>query len=170
MTVPCKKRQQIPDIQVRDSADQFKRAWDILNEEPLGVGVVLPQINAAAVAIELYLKCLSSEVVHTPDKLMPGVSLVTAKPEQRGHKLIEILDKIPIEHRREIEARYAAKNSTDGRTFRDVLAALNGAFMASRYSFEKDSDISKYKLSDLGSVCAILHDYVANIGVKETIT
>lgn len=166
--MPWKKHRQIPDVQVRDAADQFKRAWDLLDNKPPGSGVVLSQINAAAVAIELYLKCLSSEVVYTPDKLLPQVSVLTAKPEQWGHDLITILGKIPIEHQRAIETFYATRNSTDKRTFRDVLAALNGAFMASRYPFEKDSDITKYKLSDLGSICAILHDYVANLEVKET--
>lgn len=58
MKVPWKKRQELPNIQVRESADQFKRAWDVLDKQPAGSGLVLPQINDGAMAIELYLNQL----------------------------------------------------------------------------------------------------------------
>jgi hypothetical protein len=195
MTVDWKKRRQIPNIQIRDSADQFYHAWEILDREPPGTGVVLPQINTAAVAIELYLKCLSSEVEHTAQKLVPGVlhdsKIVEYKPEDplpdffpdfsfpdivddvvfsvsakpaMGHELIKLFGLISSEHRQAIETHYATRNTTDKHNFRTVLESLEGAFMVSRYSFEKN-DVSKYKLNDLRSVCITLHDYVDNLKI-----
>ena len=57
---------EIPNYQVKDSADQYMKVWSILNELPPGSGVLLPLINTGVVAIELYLKCMSSEYIYTP--------------------------------------------------------------------------------------------------------
>ena len=45
-----------PDSQIRAAADQYEAARQRLDMAPPGAGVVLPLINTAAVAVELYLK------------------------------------------------------------------------------------------------------------------
>lgn len=162
-------RQEIPNCQVKDAADQFMSAWTLLNKEPPGTGILLPLINAATVSIELYLKCLSSEVVFTPEGTVDNMFVVTAKPQQFGHKLVSIFEKIPKKYQTKINQNYASIFSNDSRSFKHVLKSLKGAFMQSRYPFEKEHDISNFSIKDLGNVCQFLSDFVSNTEVKETI-
>jgi hypothetical protein len=78
--VPWSKRQEIPAPQVLDAADQYEKACKLLVEQPPGSGVLLPLTNTAAMAVELYLKCLFAELMHVEDELMPEVSRVYAAP------------------------------------------------------------------------------------------
>ena len=129
--IPWRKRQEIPDAQIRDAADQYEAARKILASEPPGAGVVLPLINTAAVAIELYLKCLSAELIHTPDKDFPDVSIVTAAPTRWGHQLTTLLEELSDELKQELEAAYRAEFPSDASwTFREVLKVCEGAFAA----------------------------------------
>ena len=138
--------------------------------KPPGTGVFLPQINAAAVAIELYLKCLSSKRIYTPTEIMPEVSIVTAEPEKKGHELKKIFKKIPTENQADLKQLYKDQFPESEKDFCQALSSLEGAFMASRYSFEKDSDITSYSLSDLGNMVIFLDNYTAKLEVKEIIT
>jgi hypothetical protein len=48
-------KKQIPDPQVKDAADQFWTAADLLRAQPPGSGVLLPEIINFVLALELYL-------------------------------------------------------------------------------------------------------------------
>lgn len=164
-----KIRQEIPDSQVKDAAEQFMSAWKLLEKQPPHSGILLPLINTAAVAIELYLKCLSSEEIYTPDDQTEGGYIVTAKPQKPRHTFVEILNKIPQHYQLEIQQTYATEHANDSRTFEEVLSSLEGAFMESRYPFEKNHDITKYSINDLKNTCEFLGKYVAGINAKEAI-
>jgi hypothetical protein len=88
------RRREIPDPQVRDAADQFEAARRILDAQPPGAGVLCPLMNTAAVAIELYLKCLSAEKV--PVDAGGGWSRVSATAEH-VHGLTTLLDKVEVD-------------------------------------------------------------------------
>ncbi|MAT95785.1 MAG: hypothetical protein CL608_01350 [Anaerolineaceae bacterium] len=163
-------RQQIPNLQIKDAAEQYMHAFEILGNKPPASGILLPLMNVAAIAIELYLKSLSSEVVYTPDEQMEGISIVTAKPHKVGHELVQKFKEIPESLQIEMKQSYTSKYNSDSRSFEDVLNSLEGVFMKSRYPFEKDKNISEYSLVDLKNVCKFLNDYVADIEVTETIT
>jgi hypothetical protein len=75
-----KKQWQIPDQQIVDAADQYQDACELLAKKTPLSGVLLPQMNAAAMSIELYLKSLSAERIYTPDMEMPEVSVVSSSP------------------------------------------------------------------------------------------
>ena len=64
---PWIKRQEIPDSQILDVADQYAQAFKLLAEQPLGSGIALPMMNSAAMAVELYLKSLSAELIYVED-------------------------------------------------------------------------------------------------------
>ena|ERR1051325_693676 len=71
---PWKKRREIPDPQVQDAAEQYDDARQLLQQQPPGSGVLLPLLNMAAVAVELFLKSLSSELVCVPVDSFEGLS------------------------------------------------------------------------------------------------
>lgn len=111
MNLPWKKRREIPDPQVRDVANQFDDARLLLDAQPPESGPLLPLLNNAVVALELYLKSLGAVTVYT---LVPGFlggSIVTAEAEVKGHGLIDILETIPDDVCQSLEWAYAARHT-----------------------------------------------------------
>lgn len=172
-----KKRQEIPDPQVLDAARQYEAARRILDAaaQP-GTGVVLPLINTAAFAIELYLKSLSAEVVHEADESFPGMSRVYAQPavtNAKGHGLAGLLDKIDDDIRTALETAYAEMlqpTLENQPALREVLGCIDGAMVASRYPFERGKDVSKYKLDHLMRVPAFLDEFTRTLEPRQRIT
>ena len=161
MNLPWKKRRTIPDPQVRDAADQFDDARLLLDAQLPGSGLLLPLLNNAVVALELYLKSLGAVTVHTPVPGFPEVLIVTAKAEVKGHGLIDLLESIPDDVRQSLEQAYTARHT--GRVLRDDLKQYEGLFVASRYAFEKDNRPNKYPLPLLRDLCSFLRDFVSKM-------
>jgi hypothetical protein len=167
---PWHKRQEIPDRQIRDAADQYEAARKLLLDQPRGSGVLLPLINNATIAIELYLKSLSAQLVHTPVSNFPRLTLVTTKPSLKGHRLVALLDELPNGLIRGIEDAFAReRNAVSVTTFRQALEECEGAFADSRYPFEPGVDISAYPLSILMFCSCFLAKFVSELPSSERI-
>jgi hypothetical protein len=159
-------RQEIPDPQIRD--DQYESARKLLFAQPPGSGVLLPLINVAAIATELYLKCLSAEKVHTAAG--GGWSKVSAKPIH-GHELTELLDKVRDDVKHDLDSAFRAEPSSfRNLSFRDALKQCEGMFEESRYPFEPNGNLSKYPLDILMACSNFLQQFVAKLRTRETIT
>jgi hypothetical protein len=130
------RRQEIPDPQVRDAADQFETARQLLDAQPPGSGMLCPLMNTAAVAIELCLKCLSAEKEYTDAGR--GWSMVSATPHF-GHGLTALLDKIEGDLRDELDRAFLAEFPASWGSFRAALEQCEGTFEASRYQFEPNA-------------------------------
>jgi len=78
-TPGIKKRQQVPNIHVKDAARQYDEASDLLYRalNP-GSGLLLPFLNTTVMAIELYLKTLSATAIYKPTVWDPEMSTVHA--------------------------------------------------------------------------------------------
>lgn len=169
-TKPWRKRWEIPDAQIRDAADQYEAARKLLARQPPFSGLLLPLMNVAAVAIELYLKCLSAELVHTPDEDFPNGFIVSAAPTRWGHKLASLFAEIPDDLKRDIESEFKIGHSNvTGQTFLETLKRCDGAFAESRYPFEKGKDITKYPLGDLMLISEFFSVFVSKLPPKEYI-
>jgi hypothetical protein len=167
--VPWTKRQEIPDGHIVNAADQFEDAAELLGNQPLGSGVLLPQINVAVVSIELYLKSLSAERIYTPDADMPEMSLVSSHPAKASHQLREQFGEISKEIRDELIAAYNAKLRPELKDeLEAVLEKISGALSASRYSFERGVDVSQYSLRHLMGLAKFLREFVKSIPWRET--
>jgi hypothetical protein len=167
--MPWKKRQEIPDWHIVNAADQFEDACRLLYNQPLGSGILLPQINTAAVSIELYLKSLSAERIYTPDVDMPEMSKVSSYPAKAGHALLEQFGEISTEIRDKLVAAYNAKLRPELKDdLETALQKIDGAFSASRYSFEPGTDVSKYSLPHLMGLAKFLREFVRSIPSRET--
>jgi hypothetical protein len=159
--VPWTKRQEIPDWQIVDAADQYAAACELLDKQPPGSGVVLPQINAAAVSIELYLKSLSAERIYTEDAGMSETSVVSAYPAKASHPLREQFDEISEEIRDQLIAAYNTKLRPELKDdLETALKKIDGAFSASRYPFEPGVDVSKYSLPHHMGLAKFLREFV----------
>lgn len=157
---PWKTRQQIPDAQIKDAADQYETGRKILAAQAPGGGVLLPLMNAAAVAIELYLKCLSAELKFTSIDDDVGGYLVTATPKH-GHTLVTLLDHAPDDIRADVESEFRDRSSD--LELRDALSRCDGAFAASRYPFEHGTDLTKYPFDLLMRCSEFLAEFVAKL-------
>ncbi len=165
--VPWSKRQAIPDPQVLDAADQYEEARKLLAKQLPGSGVLLPLMNIAAMAVELYLKCLSAELIYIEDEHMPEVSRVYVAPtipNGHGHGLLALLNAMPN------EIRGSLLNAFDGELKRrwntdlqSVFAELEGAFMATRYPFEHGADFDRYDLEHLMGLSEFLSRFARSI-------
>ena len=128
---------------------------------------MLPLINTAAVAIELYLKCLSAEKVYTDAPR--GWSIVSAA-RQRGHSLTTLLDNIDGDLQQELDHAFRAEPPAfAGLSFRDAVNQCEGAFQKSRYPFEGGNDVSKCPLDLLMTCSHFLQQFVAKLHTRETI-
>jgi hypothetical protein len=165
--VPWSKRQEIPDPQVLDAADQYEEARKLLAEQPPGSGVLLPLMNTAAMAVELYLKCLSAELIHVEDEQMPEVSRVYAAPaitSGQGHGLVALLNTMPPDVRRSlINAFDAELRARWNKDLQRVLAELEGVFLATRYPFEHGIDITRYNLEHLMGLADFLGRFARSV-------
>jgi len=160
------KRQEIPDPQVRDAAVQFELARQLLWAQPVGFGLLYPLINTAAVAIELYLKCLSAEKVY--GELETGWAKVWAKPSRFDHRLIDLLERVDGDLQKELDHSFRAELSAfDGLSFRDALSRFEGAFEDSRYPYEQHRDLPKYPLDLLMAYSKFLGQFVAKLQTRE---
>ncbi|HLK65505.1 MAG TPA: hypothetical protein VKU19_18840 [Bryobacteraceae bacterium] len=134
-------------------------------------------MNAATVAIELHLKCLSADVVYTDAG--GDWSKITSTPSVRCHVLTKLLDRIDENLRdglncafREVAASLADRleqSALAGISFREALKQCEGAFEASRYPFEKKHDLTKYELELLMECSRFLYQFVMHLQPRETI-
>lgn len=167
---PWRKRQEIPNPQIRDAADQFESARSLLHDHVLhdhGSGVLCPLMHLAAVAIELYLKCLSAEEVRTDAG--GGWSIISAAPPEHTHALTKLLDKAGDDLQDELEHAWRAEPTVGALSFRDALGQCDGAFDTSRYPFEANRDLSKCPLVLLMGCSHFLQRFVGKLQTKETI-
>ncbi len=166
--VPWTKRQEIPDIQILDAADQYQRASKLLAEQPLGSIEVLPLMNTAAMAVELYLKCLSAELIYIKDDLMPEASRVYSKPAittgKEGHGLVGLLEAMPTKVRCLLNDVFdAALGASWNKDLQSVLEDLEGVFKETRYPFEPGFDITRYSHGHLVGLADFLGHFVRNL-------
>lgn len=164
-----KRRQEIPDAQIKDAADQYEEARRILSVLPPGTGVLLPELNCTLIAIELYLKSLAAERIFTPEE--DGVQLVTARSLRGGHGLSVLLDALQEPIRSRLDQAGDQEFQDLGLTFRNAIERCDGIFQASRYSYEwgKGSKIREAPLDLLHRCSDFLSRYVAELEPQEYI-
>lgn len=165
---PWKKRMEIPDSQVRDAAEQYDDARRLLQQQPPGSGLLLPLLNTAAVAVELFLKSLSTELIYSPIEDFDGLSIVHSKPELQTHRLEAQFDKILDDVRDDLESAFSKKSDVP---LREMLRRYEGLFQVSRYPFEPPKGkktlkpISEYPLMELVGLSDFLRSFVAELAV-----
>jgi len=160
---PWKKRCKIPDMQILDVAEQYDDACQLLKKQPPGLGVLQPQLNTAAVAVELFLKSLSSKSIFVPLDNSDGYR-VYAEPELKHHKLVELFDGIPEDIRNELESRFSTSTLTSlASSLREMLRKYEGLFAISRYPFEKNSGIRNYPPTPLMELSSFLRAFIRTL-------
>ena len=161
-------RKEIPNPQIKDVADQYEKARRILFNELPGSGVLFPLMNSAAVAIELYLKCLSAEVVHVINNDFEKSATVYAQPPQAIHRLASLFNEIPDEIRCTLVEKFRKLDNTGSECFEDTLGKIEGTLMYARYPYEPDNRF-KSDLKTVVTLSAFLHEFVAGLEPREWI-
>lgn len=157
-----KRRREVPDQQVRDAADQYEEArrllWDLLP----GSGVLLPAINAASIAVELYLKSLASQSIHVPVSDCMDAARVYAKPEVANHHLQAVYDAIDDEIKSELEEQFRLSGMGQAsENLKELLGRHHKLYAISRYPFEPGANISSFDINLLMELSSFLHEFVS---------
>ena len=166
-------RREIPNPQVKDTADQYEQARLILSDQ---LGVVMPIMNVAGMAIELYLKCLAAEIIHIPedDGIRTGnpeiddvkSSRVHALANTGGHNIRDILCEIEGNIRGQLESSYEAATK---RKLQDDISKISDVLVISRYPYESENDFSSVDYKILMSLSAFLKHFVDRLEPTEVI-
>lgn len=163
--VPWKRHQEIPEPQIRDAAGQYERAFKLLATQPWEAVEILPLMNTAAVAVELYLKCLSAEQIYVEDWLDSEGSRVYPEAK-RVHGLVELLNAIPPKVLRQLNDEFDADiGACWKKDLESVLKDLEGVFTATRYPFEFDADITCYDHGHLMRLADFLGRFAKNLSI-----
>lgn len=170
--VPWRKRQKIPDPQILDAADQYMEAHKLLKErsEQPGSGVLLPLMNTAVMAVELYLKSLSAEAIYVEDDQKPEVSHIYAEPARGGHNLVVLLKAMPPDVRGSLIKAFDTEFGTRwNKDLRSVLGEFKKVLEETRYPFECGKDITRFDLMKLMELADFLGGFVRGLPWKECI-
>ena len=166
-------KKQIPDPQVKDTADQFWTAADLLRLQPPGSGVLLPEIINFVLALELYLKSVSSySVIKDLKNYGNGVrgGVVTAKPEKSTHKLSELYDATDDWVRNELESGYSKSTlHQNGKTLRDLLQRYDNIFVTVRYVHEDSGPLRALNIAELHQLAQFMKVAVETLPPKTTV-
>ena len=162
----------IPNPQVRDVADQFCDAAELLWAQP---GVVVPQIINSVLAIELYLKSLIAYSV-IKDMQYYGrasggiVTVERVKSGKTGHELTDLYDLADDWIKGEFESKYGEssiyKSITD---FRGCLGAYDSAFVKVRYLYEDSSYFERLNSGELRELMKLIRTTVGLLPRKTVV-
>ena len=161
--INTRKRIQIPNRKIKNCAEQFKDAAELLYSQPPGSGVVLPLITNAVFAIELYLKSLNAQIIIFGGK-------VSAEVNCRGHSLIKLFKSVDKDIKNQLVSYY--KKSKLFSTYTQpgvILKKYNNIYTKVRFSFEKNSRVSSTSLTELMKLVNFFHDFVDSLQTKEYI-
>ena len=161
-----RSRREIPNPQIKDTADQYEQARLLLSTQPPETGILLPLMNVAATAIELYLKSLAGEVIHLPENDDLQSYVVYAQETKGRHSFGDILSLLDENVRCDMESTYV--NETR-RQLKDDLGAIESALVVTRYPYEPDMDFESISLKTLMVISEFLQRFVANMEPRETI-
>src|SRR5690242_10820623 len=88
MTAPKatpRRHHEIPNPIIVDAGSQFHAGYSLLRKAPPQSGVLLPTLQSASVAMELYLKALSAREVEVQESPLSQVVTIYAKAATRSH-------------------------------------------------------------------------------------
>jgi hypothetical protein len=121
-----------------------------------------PALMMAAFGIELFLKSLSSKCVYHAAAL--GGFLVTAQPMKKGHSLGNQFDELSPELQVGLEQTYSKRPVVANKdTIREALAAYDGLFVSTRYSFEDKGNDNGRSITDLVRLLDLIGDHVDSL-------
>ena len=166
-------KQYIPDPQVRDVADQFCDAAELLWVQPPGSGVVVPAIINSVLAIELYLKSLTAySVIKNLEDCGDGVSggIVTVerqKSGKTGHELTDLFDATEDWVKEEFENKYCVSNIYKANSnFRACLCGYDSVFVKVRYVYEDSSYFKGVNISELRELMKLIRNIIESLPRK----
>jgi len=162
--IATRREFEIPDQSVRSHAEQISDAVDLLYEDLGNRHCVVVAVQLlGAFAIEIFLKCLSSETIshEVPELLDPDARQLTSRPTKFGHDLRKQFDHLDDRIRNGLEAAYAAKPCIPGvPALRDAIDRYRNLFEEIRYIFEK-KDFEGQSITHLVKLVQFLREQVS---------
>lgn len=170
--INTQKRIQIPNRKIKNCAEQFKNATELLYLQPLGSGVVLPLITNAVFAIELYLKSLNAQIICNEEYFFNALDIaggkVSAKVNCRIHPLTKLFNSINKDIKKQVVSYYKKSRLFSTTTqLGTILKKYNNLYTKARFSFEKNQSVSGTSLTELKKLVNFFHAFVDQLQHKE---
>jgi hypothetical protein len=127
------------------------------NEE----GILLPLLNTSVMAVELYLKSLSSESKFVAQ--IDGGALVYPNPDVRKHPPSILIDAVPADIRTDMERAFEERLGNGSEALRDRCKKYDELFMASRYPFDERLSIDGVVMRELQELVVFLKQFIHTI-------
>ena len=166
--MPWRRRQEIPNAQVLDAANQYEAACRVLRSQLSEGGILLPFLNVSVMAVELYLKSLSSKLEFVPQE--DGCETVSAKPDKFEHSPTKLLEAIPVDVCARMETEFRERPNCEGITLQERCGAYDKLLESSRYPFDKNFNLHDIQVAPLRDLVTFLKEFVNSYPAVERIT
>ncbi|MBX5111980.1 hypothetical protein HJB51_29045 [Rhizobium lentis] len=152
----------IPDMLIVSVADRYLQAAVVLRSNPAANLLALPVINAAIIAIELYLKSLNATTVYSKINDPDGFRQLHSKAMSRDHHLSGQYEDLDFDVRWKLEDswRIADDFQFEPRTLRLLLKEFDGVFQKTRYPFEENNGVDGVNIDRLVSLARFLKEFI----------
>ncbi len=130
---------EIPNVQVKDKADEFRRAANVLYGPPPLEGCVSPLLMAASFGVELYLKSLNAAWEYHEEEGLGDAPVyrMTSRAMRQGHPLLALYDAIAEPVRLHLGGETAKRPLRGRPTLRAAIEPFDTLFVDARYSYEE---------------------------------
>lgn len=147
---------EVPNPQLFEAAKQFHQGFWVLIRQGSDTGALLPALQCAAVALELYLKCLSASEA-------PILRIhVEGESHSHAHSLEVLFELIPPDARHLLDK--AVQLAPRLKAFPDALAALraHSAMLSDlRHPFEQGTSFNQVEIGVLSELLVAVRSAVA---------
>ena len=152
----------IPDMLIVSVADRYLQAASILRFHVSATNLAFPVINAAIVAVELYLKSLNATTVYSKINDPDGFRQLHSKAMSRDHHLSGQFEDLNFDVRSKMEDawRDADDFQFEPRTLRVLLREFDGVFQKTRYPFEQNNGVDGVNIGRLIDLACFLKTFI----------
>lgn len=152
----------IPDMLIVSVADRYLHAASVLRSNAAAKTLALPIINAAIIAVELYLKSLNATTVYSKIGDPDGFRQLHSKAMSRDHHLSGQYEDLGFDVRSKLEDswRTADEFALETRTLRLLLKEFDGVFQKTRYPFEENNGVDGVNIGRLVALGGFLKEFI----------
>lgn len=152
----------IPDMLIVSVADRYLHAASILRSHAAAKTLALPVINAAIVAVELYIKSLNATTVYSKIGDPDGFRQLHSKAMSRDHHLSGQYENLDFDVRSKLAKswRNADDFALETRTLRLLVKEFDGVFQKTRYPFEENNGVDGVNIGRLLALGSFLKEFI----------
>jgi hypothetical protein len=152
----------IPDMLIVSVADRYVQAAGVLRSNAAATSLAFPIINAAVIAVELYLKSLNATTVYSKINDPDGFRQLHSRAMSRDHHLSGQYEDLDFDVRSKLSDAWLTADdfSFEPRTLPLLLKEFDGVFQKTRYPFEENNGVDDVNIGRLIDLARFLKEFI----------